>query len=588
MKKLASIMMSVLMVLSLLAVPNSIVYAANATISVSASTVNIGDSITVTVAVPDGVTASIDVSYPNDLVKFTNCSITGSDNGSAVSVTMGVYAPQSPKKATFTFSAIAAGTATFSATSIKAGDELGEEITLDGASASVTIENQVSVEQPVVLSSDNSLGILQISSGTLSPAFHPDTTNYKATVSYDVTKVSVSAVAAHEKAKISAVTGGTNLQVGDNTINVVVQAENGVSRTYTIVVTRQQKPATEEPNNSETSNSETTNTEGDNSQTTENKFTWNGTELKFADSIPNNVIPTDFEKSTKMMNNKEESVLDFKNGKLTAVYLSNKSGENSLYIYDENTQDVYPFVSLGDEENYVIVLRPDDATVPSGYTACTLSIEGKGVISAYQLNDDRTSRTERKDFLSLGAEVFYAAEASPNEFYLMYCMNSKGESGWYLYDIMEGTFQRYVGAFFGATGTTTPGVEGEDHNNTVATELEHAKKTQLYIVIAAAAIIVVLLIIIIVLAVKLANRSVDDEFEEDDYDEPEEDEMEIEFFEIPLEEEREQEEDEIEIEFFEIVEEEKPEEVVAEKRVITQIPDVDDEDDGDLEFIDLD
>lgn len=563
MKKTVSFLMALFMALIFLAVPGETVYAADVTISVSSTAVKIGDSITITVAVPDGVTASVDVSYPSDLVKFSNCSITGSDSGSAVSMTMGIYAPQSPKSATVTFSAIAAGTATFSATSIKAGDELGDEVVLGGASASVTIENQVSVEQPVVLSNDNSLGSLQVSSGTLSPAFHPDTTNYKVTVGYDITKVSVSAVAAHEKAKIAAVSGGTNLQVGENTINVVVQAENGVTREYKIIVTRQQKPATEEPDNSENPNiqtpdsSEPASSEPDNSEQSGdegNTLSWNDSKLEFVKEIPKKVIPTDFEKTTRMINNKEVSVLDFKNGKLTVVYLSNKDGENGLYVYDSNTQDVYPFVSLGEKDSYVIVLRPDDANVPAGYVACTLSIEGKGVISAYQFYSEDVAHRMEDDNL-FGAEVFYAAEADASDFYLMYCMNSKGNTGWYLYDVREKTFQRYASALYQVESENTPEMDVEVEEYDYKSELEQAKKMQLYIMIIAAAVVVILLIIIIVLAVKLANRSMDDEFEDD---EDVKDEDEIQSYELP-----------------------------KEKKAAKQ-PVAFDDDDSDLEFIDLD
>lgn len=555
MKKTASFIMTLFMALTLLVVSSQTVYAADVTLSANASTVKIGDSITVTVSVPDGVTASVDVSYPSDLVKFEFCDATAKDNGNAVSLTLGM--PFS-KTAKITFSTKGAGEAAFSAVSIKAGDELGDEVTLGGASTTVTIENQASVEQPVVLSNDNSLGTLQISSGTLSPAFHPDTTNYKVTVGYDVSKVSVSAVATHEKAKIAAVSGGSNLQVGENTINVVVQAENGVTREYKIVVTRQQKPATEQPStqtpdSSKPSNPDEPGTEGNDSENQGSELSWNGSELEFVKEIPKKVIPTDFEQSTRMINNKEVSVLDFKNGKLTVMYLSNKDGENSLYVYDGNTKDVYPFVTLGNEENYVIVLRPDNANVPSGYVACTLSIEGKGVISAYQFYSDDVASIHMDSHL-FGAEVFMAAEPDVSDFYLMYCMNTKGNSGWYLYDIREKTFQRYASALYQTEGEIAPETDVEVEENDYKLELERAKKTQLFIMIVAAAVVVILLIIIIVLAVKLANRSMDDEFEDDN-----------------------QKEEEIEIEFYE-----KPQE----KRVVKQIEFDDDE--SDLEFIDLD
>lgn len=563
MKKTASMIMAMFLMLTLLAVPEQTVYGADLTISTKSQTVNIGDTITVTVAVPENVTASIDVSYPSDLVKFTGCNITASDSGSALSMTMGIYAPQSPKSATITFSATAAGTATFSATSIKAGAELGDEVVLGGVSTSVAIENKASEEQPVVLSNDNSLKTLQISSGTLSPAFQPDTTNYKATVSYDVTKVSVSAVPAHEKAKIATVSGGTNLQVGQNTINVLVQAENGVTREYKIVVTRQQQ-TTQQPENPDNPNTQTPDeSKPDDSEPISGiELSWNGSKLKFVEEIPKNVIPADFEKTTRMINNKEVSVLDFKNGKLTVAYLSNEEKENGLYIYDSNAQDVYPFVSLGDEENYVIVLRPDDTSVPDGYVACTLSIEGKGVVSAYQFySEDVASLPAESRFSMFGAEVFFAAEPSASDFYLMYCMNANGQKCWYLYDVREETFQRYASALYQVKGETTPEPETGVETPNANYELEHAKKMQNLIIIVAAVVVVILLIIIIVLAIKLASRSIDDEFE-----------------------------DEIEMPVAKIKEDIKKEDIKKEEapaRAVKQIPDLDDEA-SDLEFIDLD
>lgn len=591
MKKLAGIMMSVCLMVTLLVVPNQTVYGADVAISASASTVNIGDVVTVTVVVPDGVTASIDVSYPSNLMKFTSCSITANDSGNAVSMTVGLYAPQSTKSATITFSAIAAGTATFTATPIRVGDEMGEEVVLGGASTSVTIANKASEEQPAVLSSNNLLGSLVMYEAAVSPAFHPDVTNYTATVGYDITKVTVKALAADAKAKGVTISGGSNLQVGSNTVSIVVQAENGVTREYKIIITRQEQSTTQQPDSSETpstqkpnnpgtpntqtpNNSETTNTEGTNSETQQGtELSWNGSKLEFVKDVPKKVIPTDFEKSTRMINNKEVSVLDFKNGELTLVYLSNENKENGLYVYDNVMQDVYPFVALG-EEHYVIVLRPDDANVPAGYVACTLSIEGKGVISAYQFYTDDVAGMQKESNM-FGAEMFFAAEPSVSDFYLMYCMNAKGDTGWYLYDIQEKTFQRYVSGLYQVENENVPETEVEVENQDYKSELEQAKKMQYFIMIIAAVVVVILLIIIIVLAVKLANRSIDDDFEDDELDMDEE---------IYIDRDM---DDEVEIEFYEMPQEQKEvkKEAIS-KRKVAEISDFDD--DNDLEFIDLD
>lgn len=582
-KKLVSLVMSLFMVAALFMMSTETVYAANASISVSASSVKIGDSITVTVAVPEGITATIDVTYPSNLVSFTSCSTTANNTGSAISMNLGSF---SSRTATITFSAIAAGNAAFTVNPITAGsEETAEEVALGGASANVTIENQASVEQPVELSSNNSLGILQLYEATLSPAFHANTTSYTASVGYDITKVTVYAVAADSKAKVTSISGGNDLKVGNNNISIVVQAENGVSKTYTIVVTRAQKTqtqpsSTQTPNNSETTNtqtpnsSETTNSEASNGSETsstqpaeEKKFSWNGSDLEFIDTIPNSVVPKDFEKSTKVINNKEVPVLDFKNGALTLMYLSDENGENSLYVYDTVTQDVYPFVSIGNDESYIIILRPNDAAVPVGYSACTLSIEGKGVVDAYYFSSKEVSKKEESTIALFGAETFYATEVNLSDFYLIYCMNSKGESGWYQYDSAEQTFQRYAALVSSSSITTDP--EFQDEYEALKEDLEDAKQMQFIIMIGAAVVIIILLVIIIVLAVKLGKQT-DEEYDDDEddmffYDEDESDEDEprtvfsnldkIQENETKTEEISEDDEDEIEIEFYEMAEE---------------------------------
>ena len=252
MKKIASVAMMFFMVLAAFAVPNDTVYANAVSVSVNASSVDIGDTVKVTVTVPTGITAQIDVAYASDLLSFSKCSTTANNNGSSVTMNLGSF---STSTATVSFKAKAAGTATFTVTPVTAGsEETAEEVELGSASASVTIANQVTStpETPATpetpenpekpddsqtpaaptLSADNKLGYLKLSSGTLSPSFHPDTTKYNVKVSYDVTKVTVSAVPSSEKAVVTSVTGGKDLQVGENKIEITVKAENGVSKTY--------------------------------------------------------------------------------------------------------------------------------------------------------------------------------------------------------------------------------------------------------------------------------------------------------------------------------------------------------------------
>ena len=253
------------------------------------------------------------------------------------------------------------------------------------------------------------------------------------------------------------------------------------------------------------------------------------------------------------------------------------------------------------------MLRPDDASASTGHIPCTLSIEGKGVVNAYQINTEEF--LNEKSTALFGAEIVFAAEAKPTDFYLLYCLNQDGDSSWYQYDSVEGTFQRYSAALY---NTATNAKQDEEMNN-IMTELAQAKQMLMIGAIVAVVLLVILLIIIVVLSVKL--RKSGDEFYEDD-------EVQIEFYEMPevsVEEPEiaEENEDEIEIEFYEMpselkipdmedllvkeamaeqpasqtvktVEQSVPqmrEAVEQPKRVVTPI-DVDD--DSDLEFIDLD
>lgn len=88
------------------------------------------------------------------------------------------------------------------------------------------------------LSADNSLESLSISGAELSPAFYYSTVSYTATVSYDVTEVAVTAKTSNKNAVIESILGNENLSVGENTIKIVVAAENGNKATYTVKLTR--------------------------------------------------------------------------------------------------------------------------------------------------------------------------------------------------------------------------------------------------------------------------------------------------------------------------------------------------------------
>ncbi len=91
------------------------------------------------------------------------------------------------------------------------------------------------------------LSSLSLSSGTLSPVFSPNTSEYTATVENEVDSITVMPIAADHNATIKVngtpVTSGSvsdsiGLNIGPNTVNITVIAESGLSKTYTITVAR--------------------------------------------------------------------------------------------------------------------------------------------------------------------------------------------------------------------------------------------------------------------------------------------------------------------------------------------------------------
>jgi len=97
-------------------------------------------------------------------------------------------------------------------------------------------DNQTEDESKPAISTR--LSVLKLKEAKISPAFDPDIKEYTAIVPFEISKVTLTAVAEYDGAKVTI--GDTNLEyVGNNIIKVVVETENGGRRTYKITVTRE-------------------------------------------------------------------------------------------------------------------------------------------------------------------------------------------------------------------------------------------------------------------------------------------------------------------------------------------------------------
>ena len=133
---------------------------------------------------------------------------------------------------TLKFKALKPGTTTIAISTQEVYDKDGQlvNISQQGSSA-VTVTGEAAPEGGALLAD------LQISPGTLTPAFSPDTENYTAVVGGDVDTVMVSAPAADESSSVS-VSGNEGLQLGENEIVCTVTSGDGQTRSYRIKVTK--------------------------------------------------------------------------------------------------------------------------------------------------------------------------------------------------------------------------------------------------------------------------------------------------------------------------------------------------------------
>ena len=496
MKKITSYILSVL-IMTIVVFSNKNIVLAAGSISVSASktTVKVGDVVTISTSISPGEYG-------------VNATLTKSSGAFEFVEGDNIYSDGGTPNNSIKVKAVSEGSCTFSVRVINAFDDQLNETSMSSGSVTITATsassnndsnsnkdnkdnsgsntgndnnaNKDNENKEEKKSSNASLGSLVISAGTLSPEFSAATKDYTATVDYSYSSLAVTANPADSKASVTSVTGNDSLEVGENTVSVVVTAEDGSTSTYNIVVTRR---AEDDPENAD-------------KQDNWKKFDINGTEWTMINDIPEDVVPEGFEHSKTVIDGLEYNTLHGTFGDITLVYLQSESG-NGLFVYDAAQNAAYEFVRINSESHFIVVLLPKVDDVPEGYNEISLSIEGKGVATAYQTkvekNDDQTK-----------------------DFYLVYAMNDNGESGWYTYDSVDGTYMR--------TELSTPTVAQEE-NDTTKSELVPGIANK-YLVLAAilVLIIIILLLLLIVSAVKNRKyKAMDYHDDDDDVDDAAED-----------------------------------------------------------------
>ena len=497
--------LAVILMLGCMMIPDTKAQASSLSLGVSTSSVKIGDTVTVSITVPAGVSATVNVTYPSGVFSFSSASDTASSNGGTVSMTIGSYGSTNTKTTgTMKFKAKAAGSATFSASAPIAGNQDGDRVTVGGASASVSVKNESNDstndnsnngnhandgEDNTHKSADNSLASLTLSSGTLSPAFKYNVTNYTAEVANDVTSVVVSAKPSNANATVESVNGGENLAVGANKIQVVVKAENGVTATYTITVTRKESGDTDDSDTPDEEDPAGTD------EPQEQCYEIGGVKMYPSEDGDETQIPEGFTLSEITLWEKAYPywVNETIGTDMGLIYLVDENKENGAWyrISEASPYDACAFLCFKSEYGYIIA-TPEKLTeaAPTGYVPETINIEGKGTVDAYVRDGDESTC-------------------------LIYAVNQDGVYGWYRYDVQDRTYMRYTEeAAAEDTQQTEPSTE---QSGSQMKDLESQMRLLFY------AFIVVVAILLIVIVILLIKRKHDDDDDDDEWEEDEDD-----------------------------------------------------------------
>ena len=403
-QKLGRILLSMTALAAALLFSPADIYAAGS-VSVTADKTDVGVSDTITVYVKTSepedpsVAPEISVTYDPDQLEVTGCNVAYGGGGGLLTIT--------GTDAQITMKALTAGNASVSAEAI-IDDDGNNPAT---GSTSIVVGGNTAAD----LSSDATLRALTVTPGTLTPAFTPQGTEYTIEVDDSVTDITVSGGVTDEKAQITAASGFKNLKSGTNEAVITVTAEDGSTLTYHFTIMR--GGAADETETEETAPEQLQQTQAGGLS-----FTADGSEYTISETVSDEQLLSDCSKTEVSYGGQNVEGAVWQPGGLTLLYATKADGEGSFFIYDSVKNSFQIFVQImGIENHYIVPVAPQES-VPDGFTEENLQWNNSW-LPAYQTTKGDPDLTDA--------------------FYLLYAYNNEGNTGFYLYDVVEGSFQRY-------------------------------------------------------------------------------------------------------------------------------------------------
>ena len=292
---------------------------------------------------------------------------------------------------TVTFKANKVGTAT-----ITVRAELSDN---NGVDFSDTKSITIKVVEPKSYSSVNNLKSLTIGDYSLNPTFDPGTTSYNVTVPKGTETINIFAEVQDSKSSVSGL-GEKSVTEGMNVFELIVTAENGSQKTYTLNVEVEEDPIIVNMNKQDYSI------------------------VKQEQAMP---PISSYYSATKI------------------EYKYNVEGEEKIFEVPAYYSEVTKFTLLGlkDEKGNVgLYIYNDESKVFTSYNEYNF---GNIVLYKLDAKEDKILKDMLKTKANLNGNKLDAYQFNEgSEYYLLYGINvNTGNEGWFMYDSKENTLQRY-------------------------------------------------------------------------------------------------------------------------------------------------
>lgn len=400
MKSFKKIALSVLLVCAMLLCLVQVSLAAGISVSAGQGTVSVGKTVAFSITVPSGTEAwTYSVSYSDNL------SLESGDTAP-----MGFEGDNRTNQLVFRANSAGTGSVWISAGSYCIA---GVDYDASGsASVSIVSASEPDDSEPDYTpstpgkSGNNALSALTVSAGTLAPAFDPAITEYTLSLPSRSDRLTITANPSDSRATVQG-DGDISLQDGETSLSVVVTAEDGSAKTYTITVQVAQAPTL--------------------------FLDYNGQRLGVVKDVSQVTPPAGFAPAEPITYSGDTlPIWTDVSGKRTLVYLMDeKTSAQGFYLFSQTTGVQSPYLPiLCGSVTYIYTDIPKELSSVPGLTPATVKAFGQ-TLNGWTYND-----------------------ASLKDFCVLYLMDDAGSYGYYTYDSREETLQRFSGAVFTDSGET--------------------------------------------------------------------------------------------------------------------------------------